>query len=235
MHREVVLDTETTGLDCRNGDRLVEVGCIELLNRIPSGRTFHRYINPERDMPAAAEAVHGLSTSFLASKPKFADIAGELVEFLAGDALVIHNASFDVGFLNAEFERVRRPAIGMERVVDTLMLARRKHPGGANNLDALCKRYAIDNSRREKHGALMDAELLAEIYVELLGIRQANLELTAAETRPLTITLGSPRRLPVRPRVLAIRLDAEGEARHIAFVKTLGVKAIWLRYLPPEE
>lgn len=235
MHREIVLDTETTGLDCRNGDRLVEVGCVELVNRIPSGRAFHRYINPERDMPAAAEAVHGLSSKFLADKPKFADIVGEFVEFLAGDALVIHNASFDVGFLNAEFERVGRPSIGMDRVTDTLLLARRKHPGGANNLDALCKRYAIDNSRREKHGALMDAELLAEVYVELLGVRQAKLELTATETRPLTIAIGSSRQVPARPRPLAPRLDDDAMARHVAFVKTLGVKAIWLRYSPPEE
>ncbi len=233
MHREIVLDTETTGLECRNGDRLIEVGCIELVNRIPTGREFHRYVNPERDVPAGAEAVHGLSSAFLADKPKFAAIADELLAFIAGDMLIIHNATFDLGFLNAEFERCGCRNLATERVTDTLQLARRKHPAGPNSLDALCKRYGIDNSKRQKHGALMDATLLAEVYIELLGVRQAKLELATVETRALTIEIGLGRRAPARPRLLAPRLDEESEARHIAFVKTLGVKALWLRYLPP--
>src|SRR5690606_35473047 len=169
MLREIVFDTETTGLAPRRGDRLIEIGCIELVNRIPTSKEFHRYINAERTVPAEAEAVHGLSTQFLLDKPLFADVAQEFIEFIAGDTLVAHIAVFDVGFLNAEFERLKGPVISMSRVVDTLQLARRKHPAGPNSLDALCKRYGIDNSKRIKHGALMDSLLLAEVYVELLG------------------------------------------------------------------
>src|SRR6516165_4254927 len=165
--REIVFDTETTGLDPYKGDRLVEIGCIELLNRFPTGRTFHRYINPERDMPQEAFAVHGLSSDFLKDKPLFASIAEELLEFVGEAALVAHNATFDLGFLNAELERIKRSSIPRDRLVDTLLLARRKYPGGSNRLDDLCSRFGIDNSRRTKHGALLDAELLAEIYVEL--------------------------------------------------------------------
>ena len=158
--REIVLDTETTGLDPLDGHRLVEIGCVELINRIPSGQTFHRYFNPERSMPAEAFAVHGLSDEFLKDKFFFAEIADDLIAFLADAPLVIHNAAFDIGFLNAELERAGRPLIARERMVDTLLIARRKHPGGSNRLDDLCARYAIDNSRRTKHGALLDAELL---------------------------------------------------------------------------
>ena len=171
--REIILDTETTGLNPQGGDRLIEIGCIELVNRIPSGREFHRFINPERDVPAEAEAVHGLSTAFLKDKPLFADVAGEFLEFIAGDAIVIHNAAFDVGFLNFELGRLSLGAITMDRVTCTLQLARRRHPAGPNSLDALCKRYGIDNSKRTKHGALVDSLLLAEVYIELLGVRQA--------------------------------------------------------------
>ncbi|HRQ26512.1 DNA polymerase III subunit epsilon, partial [Hyphomicrobium sp.] len=177
MLREIVLDTETTGLDPRKGDRLIEIGCIEIVNRIPTGREFHKFINPERSVPAEAEAVHGLSTQFLLDKPLFAEVAGDFLEFIAGDTLVIHNATFDVGFLNAELERLKLGPLAMSRVIDTLQLARRKHPAGPNSLDALCKRYGIDNSKRIKHGALMDSLLLAEVYVELLGERQATLGL----------------------------------------------------------
>jgi DNA polymerase-3 subunit epsilon len=171
--REIVLDTETTGLDPKSGDRLIEIGCVELLNRIPTGREFHRYINPERDVPAEVVAVHGLSGAFLQDKPLFADVAEAFLDFIAADALVIHNAGFDVGFLNAELARLARPQITMDRVTCTLQLARRRHPAGPNSLDALCKRYGIDNSQRTKHGALMDSVLLAEVYIELLGARQA--------------------------------------------------------------
>src|SRR5207342_569254 len=169
--REIVLDTETTGLDPLRGDRLVEIGCIEIYNRMPTGQTFHRYINPERDMPAEAFAVHGLSAEFLAGKPLFHEVVEEFLAFIADAPLVIHNASFDISFINSELDRIKRQPILRDRLVDTLLLARRKHPGVSNRLDDLCSRYAIDNSRRTKHGALLDAELLAEVYIDLIGAR----------------------------------------------------------------
>ncbi len=236
MLREIVFDTETTGLDPRKGDRLIEIGCIELVNRIPTGKEFHRYINPERTVPAEAEAVHGLSTQFLLDKPLFAEVAQEFIDFIAGDTLVAHNAVFDVGFLNAEFERLKGPVISMSRVVDTLQLARRKHPAGPNSLDALCKRYGIDNSKRIKHGALMDSLLLAEVYVELLGERQASLVLagdrggTTAGARNGTVSVRGP-----RPTPLPARLTEDLIAAHRAFVETLGPKALWKRYFAPDE
>ncbi len=164
MQREIVFDTETTGLDPYQGHRLVEVGCVELLNRIPTGQIFHCYFNPERDMPAEAFAVHGLSSQFLGDKPLFAELAADLVAFLGDAPLIAHNAAFDLGFLNAELERVKLPPIPRARLIDTLLLARRKYPGAQNRLDDLCQRFRIDNSRRTKHGALLDAELLAEVY-----------------------------------------------------------------------
>jgi DNA polymerase-3 subunit epsilon len=227
--REIVLDTETTGLDPLRGDRLVEVGCVEILNRMPTGQTFHRYINPERDVPQEAFAVHGLSTEFLADKPLFAAVADEFLAFIGDAPLVIHNASFDISFINAELDRLKRPAIPRERLVDTLLLARRKHPGVSNRLDDLCSRYAIDNSHRTKHGALLDAELLAEVYIDLIGARQSSLVL--ADTRRIEIAaqFDGPRRQ--RPAPLAPRVtDADREA-HRAFVATLGEKAIWNAYL----
>src|ERR1700728_1275163 len=182
--REIVFDTETTGLDPYQGHRLVEIGCIELVNRFPTGQTFHHYLNPERDVPQEAFAIHGLSYNSLKDKPLFSDIAVELLGCRGDAPLIAHNASFDLGFLNAELERVKQPVIPRDRLIDTLLLARRKHPGGSNRLDDLCARYGIDNSRRTKHGALLDAELLAEVYVELIGARQASLVLsqTAAPT-----------------------------------------------------
>jgi DNA polymerase-3 subunit epsilon len=235
--REIVLDTETTGLDPKKGDRLIEIGCVELYNRIPTGREFHRYINPERAVPAEAEAVHGLSTAFLVDKPLFAAVADEFLDFLSEDMLVIHNAAFDVGFLNAELARLSKAAISFARVVDTLQLARRKHPAGPNSLDSLCKRYGIDNSKRIKHGALMDSLLLAEVYVELLGERQATLELAKGAER--AIGAGERRTGHVqvngRPMPLPSRLSDAAELAHRAFVETLGPKAIWRRYLSPTE
>src|SRR3954465_10847267 len=228
--REIVLDTETTGLDPLRGDRLVEVGCIEIYNRMPTGQTFHRYINPERDMPAEALAVHGLTTEFLASKPLFAEIVDEFLEFIADAPLVIHNASFDVGFINAELDRIKRPVIVRDRLVDTLLLARRKHPGVSNRLDDLCSRYFIDNSRRTKHGALLDAELLAEVYIDLIGARQSQLIL-ASETR-VTTTNGfgeTPRRQ--RAVLLAPRITHADREAHRAFIATLGDKPIWNDFL----
>ena len=228
--REIVLDTETTGLSSEGGDRLIEIGCVELLNRIPTGREFHRYVNPERDVPAEAVAVHGLSADFLKDKPLFADVAQDLLGFIAEDALVIHNAAFDVGFLNAELARVSGPAITMDRVTCTLQLARRRHPAGPNSLDALCKRYGIDNSKRSKHGALLDSLLLAEVYIELLGVRQAALGLAMEGTAPLNGAFHK-RKAVQRPAALPPRLTVEAEAEHRVFVETLGVKALWRRYL----
>jgi DNA polymerase III subunit epsilon len=228
--REIVLDTETTGLDPLRGDRLVEVGCIEIYNRMPTGQTFHRYINPERDVPAEALAVHGLTTEFLASKPLFAEIVDEFLEFIADAPLVIHNASFDVGFINAELDRIKRPVIVRDRLVDTLLLARRKHPGVSNRLDDLCSRYFIDNSRRTKHGALLDAELLAEVYIDLIGARQSQLIL-ASETRDIRVGgLGEmPRRQREAP--LVPRITEEDRLAHRAFVATLSDKPIWNDFL----
>jgi DNA polymerase III subunit epsilon len=227
--REIVLDTETTGLDPSSGHRLVEIGCIELVNRFPTGRTFHRYVNPERDIPAEAFAVHGISAEFLKDKPGFAAIADELLAFLGDAALVIHNAQFDLGFINAELERAARPLLQRERLVDTLLLARRKYPAGPNRLDDLCARYAIDNSRRTKHGALLDAELLAEVYVELIGGRQASLILVDTSRSAAAAGNGGAIVLP-RPVPIAPRLSDDELAAHAQFVARLGDKAIWLDY-----
>ena len=231
--REIVLDTETTGLDPFQGHRVVEIGCVELLNRIPTGRSFHRYLNPERDMPAEAAEVHGLTAEFLKDKPVFAEIAEEFLGFIADAPLIAHNASFDIAFLNAELERVTKGLISRERIVDTLLLARRKHPGGANRLDDLCARYGIDNSKRTKHGALLDAELLAEVYLELIEARQAQLGLAAAEAAT-AVAAGEEKIVRMRPLPLASRLTEADEAAHRAFVATLGEKAIWNQYLGAE-
>jgi DNA polymerase-3 subunit epsilon len=230
--REIVLDTETTGLDPFKGDRLVEIGCVELVNRFPTGKTFHFYVNPGRDMPAEAYAVHGLSEEFLKDKPCFADIADDFLSFIGDAPLVIHNAAFDLSFINAELKRVGRNVLGNDRLFDTLMLARRKHPGGSNRLDDLCARYGIDNSRRTKHGALLDAEILAEVYLELIDARQAKLglgeqtERRGADNAVIEITIR------VRPTPLPPRISDAERAAHLAFVSTLGSTPIWHEYLP---
>ena len=229
--REIVLDTETTGLDPLRGDRLVEVGCVELFNRMPTGQAFHRYMNPERDMPAEAFAVHGLSTAFLAGKPLFSEVVEEFLAFIGDAPLVIHNASFDISFINAELDRMKRKAIPKDRLVDTLLLARRKHPGVSNRLDDLCSRYAIDNSRRTKHGALLDAELLAEVYIDLIGARQSQLIL-AAESADIRIGIGGETARRQREIALSPRVSDEDRAAHRAFVATLGDKPIWSDFLP---
>ncbi len=232
MLREIVLDTETTGLDARKGDRLIEIGCLELVNRIPSGREFHCFVHPEeREVHPDAQAVHGISTEFLKDKPKFQAIVDAFLSFVGDAALVIHNATFDIGFLNMELERAGRTPITMDRVVDTLALARRKHPAGPNSLDALCKRYGIDNSKRTKHGALMDSALLAEVYVELLGERQAMFAL--AKQGQSTNAADRRSRPPaiIRLQPLPPRLTSEAEQLHLAFVATLGKDALWHRYL----
>jgi DNA polymerase III subunit epsilon len=232
--REIVLDTETTGLDPYQGHRLIEIGCIELVNRRPTGQTFHRYLNPERDVPAEAFAIHGLSDGFLKSKPVFAEIVGDLVTFVGDAPLVAHNAAFDLGFLNAELERVNHPGIPRDRLVDTLLLARRKYPGGSNRLDDLCGRFGIDNSRRTKHGALLDAELLAEVYLELIGARQAQLGLVAATAASAGMRHRTGE-IRLRPITLPPRLTDADRTAHRALVAELGPKAIWNDYFSAAE
>lgn len=231
MHlREIILDTETTGLDPATGDRIVEIGCVEVINSIATGETFHVYLDPERDMPEEAFRVHGLSREFLTGKPKFADVAHAFLEFVADARLVIHNAEFDMKFINAELARCGATPVGMERVTDTLAIARRKHPGASNSLDALCARYRIDNSRRTKHGALLDAEILAEVYSELMGGRQKVLELPTASVK--TMDVQSIELIVVeRPTPLGRFLQANEEQAHSDLVARMGEKALWARYL----
>ncbi len=228
--REIIFDTETTGLNPLAGDRLVEIGCIEMVNRFPTGRVYHKYINPERDMPREAFDVHGLSSEFLSDKPRFKEIADELYEFLDGAKLVAHNASFDMGFINAEFERVKKPTFGVEVVVDTVQLARRKFPGAKVSLDALCDRFGIDRSRRTKHGALLDAEFLAEVYAELLGGKQTALGLDTVRTGSSGVA-GEVVKVGARPARLAPLLSDVEVAAHKAFVESLGEKALWRKYI----
>jgi DNA polymerase III subunit epsilon len=223
--REIILDTETTGLDPLRGDRLVEIGCVEMVNHMPTGQTYHVYLNPERDMPQEAFAVHGLSAQFLSDKPLFAAVVEDFLAFIGDAPLVIHNASFDIGFINAELDRMSRAAIPRDRLVDTLTLARRKHPGVSNRLDDLCSRYAIDNSRRTKHGALLDAELLAEVYIDLIGARQSSLVLSETRRSFSTGQTDAPRRQRETP--LAPRLSETDVAEHAAFVATLGGTPMW--------
>ncbi len=209
--REIILDTETTGLEPSQGHRIVEIGAVELINHIPTGRTFHAYVNPERDMPQEAEAVHGLTSLFLSDKPLFAAVAKGLVEFISDARIVIHNASFDLAFLNSEFAYVGHPPILPGQVIDTLHLARQRHPMGPNSLDALCRRYGIDNSKRTKHGALLDSELLAEVYLELVGGRQTALSLPAAAVIRnaavwSSIAISRPR--PLAPRLTEFEIHA---------------------------
>lgn len=227
--REIVFDTETTGLDPTGGDRIVEIGCIEMINRAETGRTFHAYFNPERPMPAGAEAVHGLSDIFLSDKPRFAERVQELLDFIGDSPLVAHNAGFDFGFLNNELGLCGRQVVGVGRMVDTLALARSKHPGAKHSLDALCTRFGVDRSRRTKHGALLDAQLLAQVYVELTGGRQIGLglveETAGAEIVEVmgTVTVRQPR--APRPHSPA---DEELE-RHRVFITKL-VEPIWARF-----
>jgi len=232
--REIVFDTETTGLDPLQGDRMVEIGCIELINRFPSGKSFHRYFNPERDMPDAAFKVHGLNIEFLKDKPLFVQIAEELAEFLGDAPLVAHNAMFDLGFLNAELGRAGKTLVSRDRLVDTLMLARRKHPGSSNRLDDLCARYKIDNSHRTKHGALLDAELLAEVYVELIGARQARLGLAEAANAP-SRSGGTRALVRQRPQPLPPCITEDERVAHRQFIATLGENALWREYRAADD
>lgn len=226
--REIILDTETTGLDFRL-DRIIEIGGVELVNKFPTGRTFHEYINPgDRQIHPEAMAIHGISDADLAGKPRFAEIADAFLEFIDGAHVVAHNASFDASFINAELERIGADPIAPDRVVDTLAIARRKHPMGPNSLDALCRRYGIDNAHRTLHGALLDSELLAEVYIELIGGRQAALGLDSAaaedrrgETAVVVVSVGA------RPAPLPSRLSAAEQQAHARLVEKLGEQAIW--------
>ncbi len=228
--REIVFDTETTGLNPLTGDRMVEIGCVELLNRVETGRTFHAYFNPGRAMPSGAEAVHGLSDAFLSDKPAFHDLCEELLEFFGDSPLIAHNASFDFGFLNHELSLCGRPLVCLSRMVDTLMLARQRHPGAKHSLDALCTRFGVDRSLRIKHGALIDAQLLAQCYVELTGGRQIGLSLAAepVQSPKAEAVVGSaPIVVQIRPPRPHAPTDEE-LAQHAAFVATL-VDPIWSR------
>jgi DNA polymerase-3 subunit epsilon len=230
--REIVLDTETTGFDPETGDRIVEIGALELFNHMPTGRTFHHYLNPERAVPQSAVEIHGLTDAFLADKPVFAAVVDAFLEFIGDARLVIHNASFDVKFLNAELGWAGRPLLAPNRAVDTLELARRRFPGAPNSLDALCRRYGVDNSGREKHGALLDSELLAEVYMELTGGRQPGFTLVAAGT--VSEAERANWKPPARPRPLPPRITDAEAAAHAAFVATLGEAALWRRYQPAD-
>ncbi|HEX8413912.1 MAG TPA: DNA polymerase III subunit epsilon [Sphingomicrobium sp.] len=217
--REIVFDTETTGLSFSSGDRLVEIGCVELFNRVETGRTFHAYFHPERTMPSEAFAIHGLSDAFLSDKPLFHHGVEELIEFLGDCPLVAHNAHFDFGFLNGELKRCSRETLCLTRMVDTVQLARTRHPGAKHSLDALCTRYGIDRSHRVLHGALLDAQLLAQVYIELTGGRQIGLGLLETPAPQLTAMMPPPA-VTVRPARLFAVSDVE-LARHAAFLSTI--------------
>jgi DNA polymerase-3 subunit epsilon len=224
--REIVLDTETTGLDPALGHRVVEIGAIEMVHHVPTGRHFHQYVNPQRNMPPEAFAVHGLSEDFLRTMPAFAEIVDGFFEFLSDAALIFHNAAFDVAFLNAELAMLSRPLLCQDRVVDSLLIARQKHPLAPNSLDALCKRYGIDNSRRRKHGALLDAELLAEVYIELIGGKQPALTLAVAQASSMPVFAGT-RVVGSRPSALPSRVTEAEMAAHQLLIDSLGPRAVW--------
>lgn len=230
--REIVLDTETTGFEPSEGHRIVEIGAVELFNHLPTGRTYHQYINPQRQMPKEAFDVHGLGDDFLRDKPLFKVIGQAFLDFIGEARLVIHNASFDMKFLNAELEWAGLPRLPFDRAIDTLMMARSRFPGSPASLDALCRRFGVDNSAREKHGALLDSEILAEVYLELVGGRQPDLVLAAGPSQGAskgTEMASSTWRPRPRPNPLPPRLTPEEDAAHAAFVARLGDSAIWQR------
>ncbi|WP_341367754.1 DNA polymerase III subunit epsilon [Yoonia sp. BS5-3] len=225
--REIVLDTETTGFEPDEGDRIVEIGAVELIGHVPTGRTYHQYINPQRAMPEEAFAVHGLGDEFLSDKPVFKEIAAEFVAFVRDARLVIHNAAFDMKFLNAELGWLNMPLLPMDQALDTLAIARRRFPGSPASLDALCRRFGIDNSSRTLHGALLDSEILAEVYLELIGGRQPDFALTAASTETKNDHQDDNWRPTARPTPLASKLTEEEAAAHTAFIDALGDDALW--------
>ncbi|TMM52598.1 DNA polymerase III subunit epsilon [Sulfitobacter sabulilitoris] len=226
--REIVLDTETTGFDPESGDRIVEIGAVELMGHMATGRTFHKYINPERSMPDEAFQVHGLGDDFLRDKPKFAEVGAEFLEFIGTSKLIIHNAAFDIKFLNAELRWMNLPQIPWEQAIDTLAIARKRFPGSPASLDALCRRFNIDNASRTLHGALLDSEILAEVYLELIGGRQPDFGLSAKQERSADDISGDWTPKP-RPTPLPSRLSEEEAAAHAEFVKRLGDDALWLK------
>ena len=228
--REIVLDTETTGLELSQGHRIIEIGCLELKNRTPTGARYHAYINPQRDVPEESQRITNLSTEFLRDKPLFADVVDGFLAFIGDSGLVIHNAEFDIKFLNAEFSRLGKPPIGIERATDTMLIARRRFPGAPASLDALCRRFdiSLDDRKEKGHGALLDAALLAEVYLELSGGRQPGLELVAT-VQQTTDRLVAFKPVAPRPAPLTSRLSAEELARHEAAIAALGPQAIWKR------
>jgi len=225
--RELVLDTETTGFEPHEGDRIVEIGAVELWNHVPTGKTYHQYINPQRDMPQSAFEVHGLGNEFLADKPVFKDIAQGFLDFVGHDKMVIHNASFDMKFLNAELAWLNYPQMPLNQAIDTLAIARRKFPGSPASLDALCRRFGIDNSNRVLHGALLDSEILAEVYLELIGGRQPDFGLNANSTSTSTVVQTESWRPQPRPSALPNRLSETEIAAHDAFIDAMGDDALW--------
>lgn len=228
MPREIVLDTETTGLSPLSGDRIIEIGCVELMNHIPTGRTFHKYVNPDRTVDDIAFEVHGISEAFLRDKPRFAEVATEFLNFIGDATVIAHNAPFDIGFLNFELEKAKLPPLA-NQTIDTVELARDRHPGARVSLDALCKHYGIDNARRTLHGALLDSEILAEVYLELIGGRQVTLALSA-EVEATTIEVRRMAPAAQRPIALPSRLTPSKLAEHNALIASLGPDAIWLKY-----
>ena len=227
--REIVLDTETTGLSPDNGDRVVEIGCVELINHVPTSNTFQVYLNPEKQMDPGAEKVHGLTNEFLVDKPKFIDVADDFLSFIGSSTLVAHNADFDVGFLNSELSRAKKEKIKTNRVVDTLKIARTKYPGARNSLDALCKRFSIDNSNRELHGALLDSELLAEVYLELVGGKEPNFELSSITRSPVNRINKSYISQLSRKKKLEPRVSEADEKNHKEFLSSFPKQSIWLK------
>ena len=224
--REIVLDTETTGLDPRTGDKIVEIGAVELWNHLPTGKTFHKYLNPERNMPEEAQAVHGLTEDFLRDKPLFSQIVDDFLRFIKDSKLVIHNASFDMKFINSELELAKKSKLPGDITIDTLSIARKKFPGSPASLDALCRRFNIDNSARTLHGALLDSEILAEVYLELIGGRQPDFGLSDIIIND-NLTLEENRQSSKRPEPLKMRLTEQEERAHSVFVKTLGENSVW--------
>lgn len=225
--REIVMDTETTGFEPSEGHRIVEIGGVELFNHVPTGRTYHQYINPERPMPPEAFAVHGLGDDFLRDKPVFAQVGRDFLDFVGDARLVIHNASFDMKFLNAELARAEMPLLPMEQAIDTLHIARRRYPGSPATLDALCRRFSIDNSARTLHGALLDSEILAEVYLELIGGRQPDFALSARPGDTGATQRQDSWRPRPRPAPLPSRLSEAEAAAHAEFVESLGDGALW--------
>ncbi|MFQ6550830.1 DNA polymerase III subunit epsilon [Aestuariibius insulae] len=226
--REIVLDTETTGFEPADGDRIVEIGAVELLNHVPTGKTYHQYINPERSMPRDAFEVHGLGDEFLKDKPVFADVAAAFVDFVGHDKLIIHNAAFDMKFLNAELGWLNLPLLPIDQAIDTLAIARRRFPGAPASLDALCRRFGIDNSSRTLHGALLDSEILAEVYLELIGGKQPGLILSSDNKKTEKAVDNTWRATP-RQKQLPPRLTEEEEASHRSFVEQMGSNSLWVR------